>query len=132
MAKNGKMAQIFFFMCIVHHPHQKTKKKSIAKLNSIGWFLRNLCWQIWKKSRKTQKCHIFTSYKRNYIQKVLKWKVLTSLFKWILGTTKIFVTVFEKRKISKSEKWPKMSKRTKFFSRRIILIKKQKKRALLN
>ena len=37
-----------------HHLCQRTKKKiSVAKLKTVGWFLRNHCWyEIWKDQEK--------------------------------------------------------------------------------
>ena len=50
MTQNGKKAQIFYH---AHHPDQIKKKMSVAKLNSVGWFLRNRCWyEIWKNQEK--------------------------------------------------------------------------------
>ena len=38
MAQNGKKVQNFFY---ANNPHQKTKKISISKLNSVQWLQRN-------------------------------------------------------------------------------------------
>ena len=70
----GKKTQIFFH---AHNPYTKNptnqKKKSVAKLNWLVWIF--FAYTKFKKSRKTKKYHIFISYKRNYIQKVVKLKV---------------------------------------------------------
>ena len=52
-AQNYNKAQLFFQ---AHHTHQKTNKiTSIAKLNSVGWFLRNLCGYEIKKYQEKLK-----------------------------------------------------------------------------
>ena len=72
----------FFY---VHHPDKKQKKMSVGKVNSVDWFSRNRCsHEVQLNLNKTTKCHIFTSYKRNCIQKLVKLKVLMSSFKCIL------------------------------------------------